>query len=257
MRPRAGPDLGGLALRASSTPKETAMAAKEQITNEQKELIKRKSWEKITGSPLMARFVDPDQSALRALFVGYWPFVDGFPAVIQKTYEATEQFARHGKVLSGALREMETDERNHRALWLRSVAAADIPEEDLYEAQPLPAVLRVTEAMLERQALWQRLLDFVAVEIVAEGISQAFMSSEKFRDRMGTKGTAWFKVHMVHPADQTTHEDIAYRAAVALMPGALTEPVLDVVDRTIQETVDRFLVAIEACVEEQDALEMS
>ena len=230
------------------------MEKTEWITATQKEAIKRKSWHKLNSSPLMGRLMDADEMALGALFVGYWPFVDSFPRVIQLTYEATAQFSRYGRVLSGALREMETDERNHRALWLRSTAAANIPETDLYDSEPLPEVLRVTGAMVEREALWQRLLDFVAVEIVAEGLSVALLSSDRFRERLGAKGTAWFKVHAVHPSDETTHEEIAYRAAVALMPKGGAEAIADQVDRTVQETVDRFVDAMSACFREQDAL---
>lgn len=230
------------------------MKKTEWITSTHKEAIKRKSWRKLNSSPLMLRLMEADDVALRALLVGYWPFVDSFPRVIRLTYEATAQFSRYGRVLSGALREMETDERNHRALWLRSTAAADIPESDLTQSQALPEVLRVTDAMVEREALWQRLLDFVAVEIVAEGLSVALLSSNRFCERLGKKGTAWFKVHALHPSDETTHEEIAYRAAVALMPKDGAEAIADQVDRTIQETVDRFVEAMSACFCAQDAL---
>lgn len=227
------------------------------ITASQKEAIKRKSWHKLNSLPLAARLMAADEMALRALFVGYWPFVDGFPRVIQQTYEATAQFSRYGRVLSGALREMETDERNHRALWLRSTEAADIALADLYSSPALPQVLRVTEAMIERGALWQRLLDFVAVEIVAEGLSVAVLSSERFCERLGPKGTAWFKVHAVHPDGETSHEEIAYRAAVALMPKDGAEVIADQIDRTVQETVDRFVEAMNACFREQEALALA
>ena len=230
------------------------MFKNEHLTDDQKARIKVKSWHKLSSSPLMNRFKLADDAALRALFIGYWPFVDGFPAVIQDTYESTGQFARHGKVLSGALREMESDERNHRALWLKSVEAAQISVQELYDTAPLPAVQRITQAMTERPALWQRLLDFVAVEIVAEGISVSFLESEAFRSRLGNKGTAWFKTHVVHPSDQTTHEELAYRAAVALMPTAPDGAAFDLIDHTVQETVDRFIAAAEASLRAHDAL---
>ena len=231
------------------------MEKTEWITSIQKEAIKRKSWHQLNSSPLMARLMGADEMALRALFVGYWPFVDSFPRVIQRTYEESAQFSRYGRVLSGALREMETDERNHRALWLRSTTAANIPEADLYASEPLLEVVRITGAMVERDALWQRLLDFVAVEIVAEGLSVALLSSDRFCERLGAKGMAWFKVHALHPSDETTHEEIAYRAAVALMPKNGAESVLDQVERTVQETVNRFVDAMSACFRAQDALE--
>lgn len=229
------------------------MTKKTNITAEQKEQIKLKSWSKLANSPNMIRFKEANETALRALFIGYWPFVDGFPAVIQSTYEATEQFSRLGKILSGALREMETDERNHRALWLISAAAAGISEENLYEPAPLHDVERIIGTMVERETLWERLLDFVAVEIVAEGISVFFLESQNFCDRLGKKGTAWFKVHVVHPSDQTTHEDLAYRAAISLMPEGLSaETMFELIDKTVQETVDRFIFAANACLMAQE-----
>lgn len=214
-----------------------------RLTGEQQEQIKRSSWRQLNESPLMNRFKRADDAALQALFIGYWPFVDRFPQVIRSTYEATERFARHGRVLSGALREMETDERNHRALWLRSAQAAGITEQALQAARALPEVEHITDAMVARPSLWQRLLDFVAVEIVAEGISASFLSSQAFCDRLGPKGLAWFKVHVVHPVDQTTHEELAYRAALSLMPEDLPSDRLARIDQTVQETVQRFIAA--------------
>lgn len=220
-----------------------------RLTAEQQEQIKLNSWRKLNASPLMNRFKQADDAALRALFIGYWPFVDTFPRVIRSTYESTERFVRHGKVLSGALREMESDERNHRALWLRSAHAAGVSEQTLQAAAALPEVARITDAMVDRPNLWQRLLDFVGVEIVAEGISASFLSSPSFCDRLGTSGLAWFKVHVVHPVDQTTHEELAYRAALSLMPEGAANARLDAIDRTVQETVDRFITAAGACLQ--------
>ncbi len=223
-----------------------------RLSGEQQQQIKLRSWRELNESPLMNRFKLADDAALRALFVGYWPFVDGFPQVIRSTYESTERFVRHGKVLSGALREMETDERNHRALWLKSAQAAGITEQDLYDAQALPEVARITDAMVERPSLWQRLLDFVAVEIVAEGISASFLSSQAFCDRLGPKGLAWFKVHVVHPVDQTTHEELAYRAALSLMPEGMPDNRLELIEQTVQETVQRFIAAAGASLQAHD-----
>lgn len=225
-----------------------------RLSGEQQEQIKLRSWRRLNESPLMNRFKLADDAALRALFIGYWPFVDGFPQVIRSSYESTERFVRHGKVLSGALREMETDERNHRALWLKSAHAAGISEQALQDAEVLPEVERITGAMVERPGLWQRMLDFVAVEIVAEGISASLLGSQAFCDRLGPKGLAWFKVHVVHPVDQTTHEELAYRAALSLMPEGMPGNRFDVVEQTVQETVGRFIAAAGASLQAHDAL---
>lgn len=217
------------------------------ITAEQKEQIKRSCWERIFVAPLMQGCRGNDETYLRALFIGYWHFVDSFPAVIRETYEDSARFTRYGKVLSGALREMESDERNHRALWIKSANAVSIDADELYNTAPLQAVTNITTLMLARDSLWQRLLDFVAVEIVAEGISAYLIPSEKLISRMGKEGMGWFRIHAIHPENQTSHENIAYRAAESMMqPGEAT---FSLISRTIQETVDRFIVASNACVD--------
>lgn len=220
---------------------------KNLITSEQQEQIKRVSWQKIFATPLLQGCGGGDSDSLRGLFAGYWHFVDNFPALIRATYEASARFSKYGRVLSGALLEMETDERNHRTLWIKSADAASISEAELYGSAPLPEVQEIITSMLERVSLWQRLLDFVAVEIVAEGISVYLLESESFRARMGKKGMGWFNVHSVHPADQTSHEDIAYRAAQSLMPAGTGA--FATINQTIQEAVDRFVVAAYACHE--------
>jgi pyrroloquinoline quinone (PQQ) biosynthesis protein C len=228
------------------TTEETLMT-KNLITPEQQEQIKRVSWEKISATSLLHGCSGGDSDNLRGLFAGYWYFVDNFPGVIRATYEASARFSKYGRVLSGALLEMETDERNHRTLWIKSADAASISEAELYASAPLPEVQEITTSMLERASLWQRLLDFVAVEIVAEGISVYLLESERFEARMGKKGIGWFNVHSVHPADQTSHEDIAYRAAQSMMPAGTAA--FATINETIQETVDRFVVASYACYE--------
>jgi hypothetical protein len=64
---------------------------------------------------------------------------------------------------------------------------------------------------------------------------------------MGKKGIGWFNVHSVHPADQTSHEDIAYRAAQSMMPAGTAA--FATIKQTVQEAVDRFVVAAYACCE--------
>jgi pyrroloquinoline quinone (PQQ) biosynthesis protein C len=219
---------------------------KNLITPEQQEQIKRVSWQKIFATPLLQGCGGGDSDSLRGLFAGYWHFVDHFPGVIRATYEAAH-FSRYGKVLSGALLEMEKDERCHRMLWIKSADAASISEAELYGSAPLPEVREIITSMLERASLWQRLLDFVAVEIVAEGISVYLLESERFHARMGKKGIGWFNVHSVHPADQTSHEDIAYRAAQSMMPAGTAA--FATIDQIIQEAVGRFVEASYACSE--------
>jgi pyrroloquinoline quinone (PQQ) biosynthesis protein C len=213
------------------------------LTTEQKQLIKQRCWERINDDPLIQGCKIGNLNYLRALFIGYWDFVDRFPSVIMDSYADSGRFARYGKVLSGALCEMEDDERVHRQLWLRSAAAANVAVEELYAATALAETQALIDGMWERNELWQRLLDFVAVEIIAEGISVCLTGSEAFRAVMGQEGMPWFKVHMIHDAGETTHEDIAYRAAAAMLLKSGKEPTFELIDTTLQQTIDRFFAA--------------
>lgn len=220
------------------------------------ERIKSEAWAKITASPLMQGCRNCDERALKALYCGYWHFVDTFPEVIQSTYreapvgKADGRFLRRAAgILAGTLEGMEADERAHRTLWIKSAAQFGFSEERLYEWPVVGEIAAISQAMSGEALLQHRLLQFVATEIVAEGISNCLASSEAFKHQAGAGGMGWFNVHLIHPDDETTHEAIAYNAAFLMMREAGAQPHEISIGAEVQSGVDLFIKAALACCE--------
>ncbi len=219
------------------------------------ERIKSKAWNKINASPLMEGCSSCDVRALQALYCGYWNFVDTFPEVIQSTYRETpgndagqSRFLRRAAgILAGTLEGMEADERAHRTLWIKSAAEFGIEEKQLHEFPVVPEIAKIAATMSRESLLQRRLLQFVATEIVAEGISNCLAGSETFQQKAGTRGMGWFNVHLIHHDDETTHEAIAYNTAFMLMREAGEQPDEQVVGVEVQRGVDLFITAAQAC----------
>ncbi len=220
-----------------------------------KSRIKQEAWGKVFASPLMKGCATGDIKYIVALLAGFWDFVDRFPAIIRGTFmnipagsPKLQKFLRRaaGK-LSGTLTGMEEDERNHRTLWLKAAGMVDLNLEKLMGWKVLPEIDLISSS-IERAEIRKKLLYFVAVEIVAEGISKYLSQYAAFEKVMGQKGMGWFKAHLVHPTDGTTHEDIAYRAAYQMYQAAGEIPSEEKINFVVQECVDLFSAADRACI---------
>ena len=225
---------------------------KNSLFAEAKKMAKRTLFTEIDAHPLMRGCLMADPRYMLGLFAGFWPFVDGFPAVIEKSYAKIaagpsdlqlspgqrRDIARKGRMLGGAkaLAAMADDEREHRGLWLRSAGRADLNLEDLVDFGVLPSAARLTGDMEESSGPVQLAMHFAAVEFVAEDISKVLMVPGKFRELMGQEGSRWFNVHLMTAHHKgTAHEDIALALAArfhaALGKGELTDG--DVAEMTI------------------------
>lgn len=219
------------------------------------ERIKSAAWAKISASPLMHGCRQCDESALKALYCGYWNFVDTFPEVIQSTYREAPvgdsgegRFLRRAAaILAGTLEGMEADERAHRTLWIKSATEFGFAQDQLHEWPVVTEIAAISQTMSGEILLQRRLLQFVATEIVAEGISNCLSSSDAFKQRAGGRGMGWFNVHLIHQNDETTHEAIAYNTAFLLMREAGAHLDEFSIDAEVQNGVDLFITAAQAC----------
>src|SRR5689334_23101046 len=151
--------------------------------------IKAEAYEKVLTSPLIHACAQGG-TCPRALFGGFWHFVDTFPAIIRDTYENVPSAAANDKVprflkrsapiLSGTLKSIEDEERVHRALWIRASRRVDLSEIQLHQWRVLPEIKSLTEAIQTEGDLARRLLYFVGVEIVAEGVSRCLSQKPPF-----------------------------------------------------------------------------
>lgn len=221
--------------------------------------IKAEAYEKVLASPLMHACAQGGTSP-RALFGGFWHFVDTFPAIIRDTYENVPSAAANDKVrrflkrsapiLSGSLKPMEDDERAHRALWIRASRRVGLSEIQLHQWRILPEIKSLTEAIRTEGDLARRFLYFAAVEIVAEGISRYLSQQPPFVEAMGEDGMEWFDVHLVHPDDATTHEALACNLALSVKRVAHEAADWKFVNADIQRCVDWFFAGGVACARE-------
>lgn len=217
--------------------------------------IKNEAWEKIESSPLMGGCAKGNLDYLGALFAGHWDFVYRFPSIIAATFTTIPSEAslkiqkflrRSGGRLAGTLKEMERDEKNHRVLWENAASIVGLDYDALVRGKVLPEIDKISTSISEAE-LQEKLLAFVAVEIVAEGISRCLHEEVRLKEIMGTKGMAWFKVHVVHANDGTTHEDIAYNVVFQIYRAKETPINEKEINRIIQKYVDLFIEGAEAC----------
>jgi pyrroloquinoline quinone (PQQ) biosynthesis protein C len=217
--------------------------------------IKDEAYAKVLVSPLL-RGCAQGGDYPRALLGGFWYFVNEFPGIIRETYsnvpaaanEKIRRFLRRSApALSGTLKGMEDDERAHRALWIRSASRVGLSEDQLQQRRVLPEVKSLTEAIRTEGHFARRLLYFVAVEIVAEGVARYLSQAPRFVELMGEEGMQWFTVHVVHPDDATTHEAVAYNLSLSAKRIAHEPTDEKSIDADIQRCVDWFFNASIAC----------
>ncbi len=232
-----------------------------QLPPNWKKRIKAEAWQKTFASTLMHGCGTGDIVYIKALLGGFWYFVSEFPWIIRRAYsevphtanENVQRFLkRSAKILSGTLQGMEEDERAHRTLWIRSASCVGLLEDDLAQWEVLPETRKLTDAIGTEASFERKLLYFVAVEIVAEGISRCLIAAPRFSEVMGTQGMGWFNAHVVEEDDATTHEAVAYNLAFSLKRVA-NEPLNEAgVNADVQRCVDWFIDGAIACVERLD-----
>lgn len=211
--------------------------------------IKEEVHRKVRTCTLTAGCRQGDHACVKALVIGFWPFVDAFPGIIKDRYlnVSDTELDSQARVMQRAaqiLARMENDERSHRDLWLCTAEAMGLdPTRDLVR-NPLAEITALIEQMRGESDLATVFLCFVAVEMVAETLSQELLASEAFCDMLNERGKVWFKVHVAH--EGTTHEQIAFRLAMAHYRDEDT-PGAEKINAIIQQTVDLFCAGGEAC----------
>lgn len=213
--------------------------------------IKSETLRKISLSPFATMCRAGDMRLTKELFLRFWPFVDAFPKIVNRgclhilrkelvnTFglEMIDLFRLGFQILSS----MQKDEEDHRQLWLKTTHVLGLASADLRQPS-IPEVKMVTSIIAEDVDPHMMFLRFVGVEVVAESMSEYFLSSERFKSALGKEGLGWFEVHVTH--EGMSHEELAFRLARAFNRGELTREESDAV---IHHVVDCFIAAAEAC----------
>jgi len=221
--------------------------------------IKVEAYDKVVACPLV-RGCAAGGDYPRALFGGFWHFVDAFPGIIRDTYanfpvgplghSLRVYLRRVAPLLSETLGGMAGEERGHRALWIRSASRVGLSAAQLRDWRVLPEISFLTEAIRSEEHLARRLLYFVGVELVAEGIARYLYRAPRFVEAMGEEGMEWFTAHLIHPDGAISHEVLAYRLSLSVKRAARESADEQSVNADIQRCVDWFFAGGVACARE-------
>jgi hypothetical protein len=201
--------------------------------------VKEETHRKTRGSSLTQGCAQGRIESIYALLIGFWPFVHTFPEMIKAKYDDSGD--RKARILA----EMEQDERGHNALWFQACKTVGISDKQLAQ-EPLPLIRHLNDVIGEDTDLYKTFLRFLAVEIIAEALSEALLPHAAFCEQVGKRGQAWFKVHLTaeNEALETSHEIIATRLAKLYAPRTVTD---EEFAAEVSHAIDCFIEAGEEC----------
>ncbi len=217
--------------------------------------IRVEAYQKISESRFAGLCYVGNEEAMRLLIIGLWQFVDDFPHIVGRGKRCLTRLSHvemHGmkemisllRKTKKILREIQTDEEDHRNLWLETGRALGLIYPENFKQEPLPEVKNWIKAVDEESDPLTMFLKFAAIEIIAESISKHLLPSSNFTAVLGKRGCEWFRLHTVHHPG-VSHEELALRIGFAFCQG---DPIKNLCNATIQNIVDHFVIAAEACL---------
>jgi pyrroloquinoline quinone (PQQ) biosynthesis protein C len=218
------------------------------------EEIKGEVRDKISKAEFVALCHKGDITVIESLARGLWPFIDEFPRIINRgclRLCKPQLFHKFGfvKMLSllrhsyEALAEIESDEEQHRKLWLDIGEALGLIYPCHYNQPILPVVKAWIRGVDKPSDPFTMFLRFTSIEMIAEAVSKGLLTSDNFTSVLRKRGCHWFRVHVAHHTGMT-HEELALRLAFAFHE---REPVKETCNQAIQEVVDLLISAANAC----------
>lgn len=219
-------------------------------TMQLKEEVRRKA----LATTLIPAMQAGDRRAIRAFLTGFWSFVYAFPEVIEKGRGRVFRtaFRNHPReavrTIGAEVTElMKRDESDHRGLWVITASAFGLSDEDLEgDAVNYPKTQLITALVGDEKAdPATLLLRFMGVEMVAEVVSGALLSSSQFLEVVHKRARGWFVVHVEHTTS-TPHEEVTFRLANAFTEGGVRE---ETAEKVILEVADAFAEAANAAYE--------
>ena len=223
------------------------------------EEIEKKADRRITSAPFAEVSRMGKKEAMDRLMLNLWPFVKVFPKLVRNGYIrlfSPRMYMRFGignmmslsyhsiVFLSG----IESDESNHRDLWLGSSAALGLAYPKDFERPITPETQAWIDEVAQKTDPADMFLAFVAIEFIAESISKDLLKSEQFKNVFGNSknGLGWFAVHTVDHGD-VSHANLELHLSLAFRPQT-DEHARESAERVILGVVDKFLAAANACV---------
>ncbi len=188
--------------------------------------------EEVSGSPLIRACAAGDEPAIRALFEGFWPFVQGFERSIDtqvRKLPLRPLIARFGQArikrfftdARAALSEMRDEEGSHAALWLEGAAGIGL---DLARVEPME--VEGVQALLKNADTPDPVEFFcwlAGTEYIAEELAAYLCHAPAFLETFSDRRWRWGEVHAMEH-DGVSHLEIDEDLARAYHPAS--DPVL-------------------------------
>ena len=181
--------------------------------------------DEVTGSPLIRACASGDQEAIRALLIGFWPFVQAFERAIDLRVgrlpmrPLIERFGQDRvraffSEARAAVREMKDEEGSHALLWRRAAEELDIELDD----RPAVEGVRDLLANAESDDTVEFFCWLAGTEYIAEELSAYLCNAPGFTGSFPSNRWVWGLAHLAHDHDGPSHLDIDEDLARAYHP---------------------------------------
>jgi hypothetical protein len=180
----------------------------------------------LLGSPLIRACAAGDEAAVRALFEGFWPFVQGFELAIDmqvKKLPLRPLIARFGQArikrffadARASLSEMREEEGSHAALWLEGANKIGL---ELEQVKPVKGVQSLLENA-ETSDPFDFFCWLAGTEYVAEELAAYLCQAPAFLEIFPDRHWGWGETHaMAH--EGVSHLEIDEDLARAYHPAS-------------------------------------
>jgi hypothetical protein len=197
----------------------------------------------VDTSPLITACRDGDIVAIKALMIGFWPFVDGFEKAIDRhPYPIRPLVGLFGKdrvrsyfaEVGIGLKSMVEEEQEHAGWWYR-----DTKEGlgiSLKNEESLSFIAELL-AGAEFPDMLEFLCHLAGTEYIAEELSDALCTSEKFTTFFPNNQWRWGNVHLIKhtgPSHLQIDEDLAraYASASGFEDNSIRERMMSLISES-------------------------
>ena len=152
-----------------------------------------------------------DRAMICALLIVFWRFVYDFAQILYTYFETTSDPLV--KRMKGSLSGIADDEKSHRLMWSETAKYLGITDLLDLNKERFQRVIFLSEYLSQNVTPAYVFLRIVAVEVVAEALSEELLSSMHFKAILPRRFQRWFIAHIVH-GEGTTHEQLALKLAL-------------------------------------------
>lgn len=185
--------------------------------------------EEIYGSSLIRDCACGDLNSIKALLLGFWPFVQAFEQAIDErvgrlpTRPLVQRFGQDRvrvffNEARKAVREMKEEEGSHAILWRRAAEELGV---DLNEQHTIPGITTLLESACSDDEV-EFFCWLAGTEYIAEELSAYLCNSPAFNKSFPSGKWVWGLAHLMHDHEGPSHLEIDEDLARAYHPS--TDP---------------------------------